>query len=71
MRLWHVHLLLRPPAAPRQPAPHDGRRRHVKLCDYGFAARCTAVSAARAEAREKRGRLRTLLPGAANATNED
>ena len=52
--------LLRPPAAPRQPAPRDGRRRHVKLCDYGFAARCTAVSAARAEAREKRGRLRTL-----------
>ena len=50
----------RPPAAPRQPAPHDGRRRHVKLCDYGFAARCTAVSAAPAEAREKPGRLRTL-----------
>ena len=31
----------------------------TSLCDYGFAARCTA-GAARAEAREKRGRLRTL-----------
>ena len=60
-RAWHVHsVCLCMSLAPRQPALHDGRRRHVKLCDYGFAARCTAVSAVPAEAREKLGRLRTL-----------
>eukprot|EP00908_Phaeocystis_cordata_P024192 Transcript_6664.p1 GENE.Transcript_6664~~Transcript_6664.p1 ORF type:complete len:391 (+),score=139.61 Transcript_6664:279-1451(+) len=37
----------------------DGERRHIKLCDFGFAARCTAVSAVPPEVRERR-LLRTL-----------